>query len=91
MLKSGVQPTKDGVNTLRIIQNGVEKIINTKNLVLCTGAYDRTLPFPGWDTPGVMTPGGVQSLLKGHGVLAGKKSSSCRKWTIFIASSCRSN
>ncbi len=64
---------KDGVNTLRIIQNGAEKIINTKNLILCTGAYDRTLPFPGWDTPGVMTPGGVQSLLKGHGVLAGKK------------------
>ena len=64
---------KDGVNTLRVIQNGAEKIINTKNLILCTGAYDRTLPFPGWDTPGVMTPGGVQSLLKGHGVLAGKK------------------
>jgi thioredoxin reductase len=64
---------KEGVNTLRLIQNGVEKIINTKNLILCTGAYDRTLPFPGWDIPGVMTPGGVQSLLKGHGVLAGKK------------------
>ena len=64
---------KDGINTLRLLHNGVEKIINTGNLVLCTGAYDRTLPFPGWDIPGVMTPGGVQSLLKGHGVLAGKK------------------
>jgi len=64
---------KDGINTLRVIQNGVEKIINTANLVLCTGAYDRTLPFPGWDVPGVMTPGGLQSLLKGHGVLAGKR------------------
>lgn len=64
---------KDGINTLRVIQNGVEKIINTKNLILCTGAYDRALPFPGWDIPGVMTPGGVQSLLKGHAVLAGKR------------------
>ncbi|MFM8633028.1 MAG: FAD-dependent oxidoreductase, partial [Candidatus Nanopelagicus sp.] len=64
---------KDGINTLRVIQNGVEKIINTANLVLCTGAYDRSLPFPGWDIPGVMTPGGLQSLLKGHGVLAGKR------------------
>ena len=64
---------KDGVNTLRIIHQDSEKIVNTKNLIICTGAYDRTLPFPGWDTPGVMTPGAVQSLLKGHAVLAGKR------------------
>jgi thioredoxin reductase len=64
---------KDGVNTLRVLLNGKEKIVNTGNLILCTGAYDRTLPFPGWDIPGVMTPGGVQSLIKGHGVLAGKR------------------
>ena len=64
---------KDGVNTLRVLIDGKEKIVNTGNLILCTGAYDRTLPFPGWDIPGVMTPGGVQSLLKGHGVLAGKR------------------
>ncbi|NBU93608.1 MAG: FAD-dependent oxidoreductase, partial [Actinobacteria bacterium] len=64
---------KDGVNTLRVLLNGEEKIVNTGNLILCTGAYDRTLPFPGWEIPGVMTPGGVQSLIKGHGVLAGKK------------------
>jgi thioredoxin reductase len=63
----------EGKNTLRIIHQGKEKIVNTANLILCTGAYDRTLPFPGWDIPGVMTPGGVQSLLKGHGVLAGKR------------------
>ena len=64
---------KDGKNTLRIIYQGKERIVNTENLILCTGAYDRTLPFPGWDIPGVMTPGGVQSLLKGHGVLAGRR------------------
>ena len=64
---------KDGKNTLRVIYQGKERIVNTENLILCTGAYDRTLPFPGWDIPGVMTPGGVQSLLKGHGVLAGRR------------------
>lgn len=64
---------KDGKKTLRVIYQGKERIVNTENLILCTGAYDRTLPFPGWDIPGVMTPGGVQSLLKGHGVLAGKR------------------
>jgi thioredoxin reductase len=44
-----------------------------RRLVLATGAYDRQLPFPGWDLPGVMTAGGVQALLKGHGVAAGTR------------------
>ena len=64
---------KEGLSTLRVIYQGSEKIINTGNLILATGAYDRSLPFPGWDIPGVMTPGGVQSLIKGHGVVAGKR------------------
>lgn len=50
-----------------------ELVFKTTQLVLATGAYDRILPFPGWDIPGVMTPGAAQSLLKGHGVVAGKK------------------
>ncbi len=45
----------------------------TTNLILATGAYDRSLPFPGWDIPGVMTAGAAQSLLKGNGIVAGKK------------------
>jgi len=42
-------------------------------VVLAPGAYDRVLPFPGWDLPGVMTPGGAQALLKGQYVLAGRR------------------
>ncbi len=42
-------------------------------IVIATGAHDRPLPFPGWDLPGVLTPGGAQSLLKGHGVLPGRR------------------
>ncbi len=56
-----------------------EVVLRTKNgafitqrLILATGAYDRTIPFPGWDIPGVMTAGAAQSLLKGSGVIAGK-------------------
>ena len=45
----------------------------TQRLILATGAYDRAIPFPGWDIPGVMTAGAAQSLLKGSGVIAGKK------------------
>ncbi len=48
-------------------------VFETQHLILATGAYDRALPFPGWNIPGVMTPGAAQSLLKGHGVVAGKK------------------
>ncbi|PFG39569.1 NADP-dependent aldehyde dehydrogenase [Georgenia soli] len=44
-----------------------------RRLVLCPGAYDRQLPVPGWDLPGVMAAGGAQALLKGHGVLAGRR------------------
>lgn len=42
-------------------------------VLLATGAYDRVLPLPGWDLPGVMTVGGLQALLKGNDVLAGRR------------------
>jgi NADPH-dependent 2,4-dienoyl-CoA reductase/sulfur reductase-like enzyme len=47
--------------------------IRGRRLVLAPGAYDRQIPFPGWDLPGVMTAGGVQALLKGHAVTAGQR------------------
>lgn len=42
-------------------------------IVLATGAYDRAIPFPGWDLPGVVTPGAAQALLKGQGVAMGRR------------------
>jgi NADPH-dependent 2,4-dienoyl-CoA reductase/sulfur reductase-like enzyme len=42
-------------------------------VVLAPGAYDRVLPFPGWDLPGVITAGAAQALLKSDGVLAGRR------------------
>lgn len=47
--------------------------VHTDRLVLCPGGADRQLPLPGWDLPGVMAAGGVQSLLKGSGTLAGRR------------------
>ena len=65
---------QDGVSTLHLLVEGkVEREINTRRLILATGAYDRSLPFPGWDLPGVMTAGGVQALLKGQKSLVGKE------------------
>ena len=42
-------------------------------LVLATGAHDRTLPFPGWDLPGVFTAGAAQALAKGERVAVGRR------------------
>jgi NADPH-dependent 2,4-dienoyl-CoA reductase/sulfur reductase-like enzyme len=47
--------------------------VSGAQLVLATGAYDRSLPFPGWDLPGVITAGAAQALLKGQGVAIGKR------------------
>lgn len=42
--------------------------LRAARLVLATGAYDMPVAFPGWTLPGVMTAGGVQSLLKSQHV-----------------------
>jgi len=42
-------------------------------IVFATGAYDRTLPFPGWDLPGVFTAGAAQALAKGERVAIGDR------------------
>ncbi|MGR6917173.1 FAD/NAD(P)-dependent oxidoreductase [[Actinomadura] parvosata] len=47
--------------------------LRARRLLIATGAHDRPLPFPGWDLPGVLTAGGAQALLKGGGVVAGRR------------------
>jgi len=47
--------------------------LTARAVVVATGAHDRVLPFPGWDLPGVVTPGAVQTLLKEHGVPVGRR------------------
>lgn len=47
--------------------------VTARFLLVATGGYDRQLPFPGWDLPGVLTAGGAQALLKGNGVLPGRR------------------
>ncbi|WP_030156965.1 FAD/NAD(P)-binding oxidoreductase [Glycomyces sp. NRRL B-16210] len=51
----------------------VGRVLETRALVLATGAYDRALPFPGWDLPGVFTAGAAQALAKGQGVAVGDR------------------
>ena len=56
--------------------DGVEREARTfapDALVLATGAHDRTLPFPGWDLPGVYTGGAAQAFAKAEGLALGRR------------------
>ncbi|MFD4637195.1 FAD-dependent oxidoreductase [Lentzea sp. NPDC058436] len=49
--------------------NETDRLVSSRllafdSLVIATGAYDRPLPFPGWDGPGVITAGAAQALAK---------------------------
>lgn len=72
-----VEPGQDGyvVHAVERSGPGRERGVSVagRALVIATGAYDRTLPFPGWDLPGVMTAGGLQALLKAGDVVAGHR------------------
>lgn len=47
--------------------------LRASRLVLATGGYDRQLPVPGWDLPGVMAAGGIQGFTKQNGMLPGRR------------------
>lgn len=49
------------------------RTVVARRLVLCPGGYDRQLPVPGWDLPGVMAAGGIQAFIKANGILPGKR------------------
>ncbi|MGD0555850.1 MAG: FAD/NAD(P)-binding oxidoreductase [Streptosporangiaceae bacterium] len=65
--------TVSGDCVIHAIGPAGERVIKSRYLVLAPGAYDRQIPFPGWELPGVVTAGGAQALLKGQGVVAGKR------------------
>jgi NADPH-dependent 2,4-dienoyl-CoA reductase/sulfur reductase-like enzyme len=52
---------------------GRSKLLRCGRIVLAPGAYDRTIPFPGWTLPGVMTAGALQVMVRGFGVVPGKR------------------
>ncbi|MFB9905933.1 FAD-dependent oxidoreductase [Allokutzneria oryzae] len=51
----------------------VATVLDARSLILATGAYDRAIPFPGWDLPGVCTAGAAQALAKGQRVAVGDR------------------
>jgi D-hydroxyproline dehydrogenase subunit alpha len=47
--------------------------LNTRAVILATGAYDRSIAFPGWDLPGVITAGAASRMIKNQHLLPGKR------------------
>ncbi|HVB08325.1 MAG TPA: FAD/NAD(P)-binding oxidoreductase [Candidatus Acidoferrales bacterium] len=47
--------------------------LSYKKLILCTGARERFLPFPGWTLPSVLGAGGLQALVESGLAIAGKR------------------
>ena len=67
-----------GVTSLRLTSSldqatepGIPGLVRARDVILCPGGYDRQLPIPGWELPGVMAAGGVQALVKGSRTAAG--------------------
>lgn len=62
------------VETQAAAQAGMQsQIFTAKKIVLCTGARELLLPFPGWTLPGVTGAGGLQALAKAGYPVAGKR------------------
>lgn len=60
-------------NELLVNDGETTRVYRPQRLIIATGAYERTPPFPGWTLPGVMTVGAAQTLLRGYGVRPGKR------------------
>ena len=48
-------------------------VVNPRQLVLASGAYESVPAFPGWTLPGVMTTGAAQTLVRAYRVAPGKR------------------
>ena len=81
------QAHKNGVQTLLnsfvfgifgkeigIIENQMSaRWLEAKTIILCCGASERMIAFPGWTLPGVMGAGAAQTLINVHRVLPGRR------------------
>jgi glycine/D-amino acid oxidase-like deaminating enzyme len=52
---------------------GRSTLFRPRRLILATGAYEQSLPVPGWTLPGVMTVGALQTLARSYRVAPGER------------------
>lgn len=60
-------------HTLWLYSNGKIEELESKKILLATGAMENPLAFPGWTLPGVMGAGAVQTMVNVWRVLPGRK------------------
>jgi len=72
-LRSGASVWDAKPGRLWFEQDGASWLLRCKHVVLAPGAYDRCIPFPGWTLPGVLTAGALQVMVRGFGVVPGKR------------------
>lgn len=53
--------------------DGGPRSCGARAVVLASGATEVPAPLPGWTLPGVMTPGGLQTMVNVHGVVPGRR------------------
>ena len=59
--------------TMALEHEGHIELVEFDKLILCEGAVERSIPFPGWTLPGIMTAGGLQKMIKNQRMLPGKR------------------
>ncbi len=60
-------------HTLSLVRNNAISLLRYQKLLLCEGAMERSVPFPGWTLPGIMTLGGLQKLVVQEQTLPGQR------------------
>jgi NADPH-dependent 2,4-dienoyl-CoA reductase/sulfur reductase-like enzyme len=60
-------------NTMALAHKDYLERVDADKLILCEGAMERSIPFPGWTLPGIMTAGGLQKMIKYQRLLPGKR------------------
>lgn len=68
-----LEPADDGWTAMVHPEDAAVLPVRARTVILATGAYDRPVVFPGWDLPGVITAGGLQTLAKTQSFVPGDR------------------
>ena len=58
---------------IAVLLRGTAVTFRPRRLILATGAHERPVPIPGWTLPGVLTTGGLQTLIRTQLVCPGER------------------
>ena len=60
-----------GLQNIQVSNSSQRWRVESKNVLIATGAFEKGMPIPGWTLPGVMTTGAAQTLLRSYQVAMG--------------------